>query len=308
MPVGIILNGSSQMAFALECVEGTIGNLDHKVAVVHSSADGSWNYLQGNETTPASDRQDNLASGIGPCLVQFPSGETVLSYSAENRPNTIYHKIGNASASDFGAERVLMQDLSSAAWSSLMVDGSHTLVAVDREALGAAEDATVTLARFALNHSITASPRTVTVNGSSSEWANTDEALFLGASSQANAVIRCSDDSSYLYFLIEVKDKSLHSSDRITLDLGTGKQITFNARGLTTAVSGVSCSVAYDGELDSSTISKGYVAEIKVDKSGLGIASGKLLFNAHLYESSTGTEDSISDSASSEDWIYVKGL
>lgn len=308
MPVGIILNGSSQMAFALECVEGSIGKLDHKVAVVHSSSDGSWNDLQGNETTPLSDRQDDLAYGIGPCLVQFPSGETVLSYSAEKRPNTIYHKIGNAYASGFGAERVLMQDISSAAWSSLMVDGDHTLVAVDRDASGDASDATIALARFALNHSITASSRNVTADASSSEWDDTDEALFLGASSQANAVIRCSDDGSDLYFLIEVKDKSLHSSDRITLDLGTDKQVALNARGLVDEVSGVSCSVAYDGELDSSTTSKGYIAEVQVSKSSLRISSGKLLFNAHLYESSTGTEDSISDSDSSDDWIYVKGL
>ena len=308
MPVGVILNGSSRMAFALECVEGSIGNLDHKIAVVHSSSDGSWKNLQGEETTPASDRQDNLASGIGPCLVQFPSGETVLSYAAEDRPNTIYHKIGNATASGFGAERVLMQNLSAATWSSLMVDGNHSLVAVDRNAPGDAADATVTLARFALNHSITSSSRTVTVDASSSEWADTDEALYLGASSQASAVIRCSDDASYLYFLIEVKDRSLHSSDRITLDLGTGMKVSLNARGLVENVSGVSCSVAYDGELDSSASSKGYVAEVRVSKSSLGTVSGKLLFNAHLYESSTGTEDSISDSASSEDWIYVKGL
>ena len=66
--------------------------------------------------------------------------------------------------------------------------------------------------------------------------------------------------------------------------------------------------MAYDGELDSSAASKGYVAEVKVAKSSLGISSGKILFNAHLYESSTGTCDSISDSGDYEDWIYVKGL
>lgn len=308
MPVGVILNGSSQMAFAVESVEGSIGNLDHKVSVVHSLSDGTWNNLQGEETTPMANRQDNLAYGIGPCLVQFPSGETVLSYASESRPNTIYHKMGNATASSFGTERILMQNLSSAAWSSLMVDGDHTLVAVDRDARGAAEDATVALARFALNHSITASSRSVTVDASSSEWANTDEALYLGASSQASAVIRCSDDANYVYFLIEVKDKSLHSSDRITLDLGTGKQVRLNARGLVEDMSGVSCAVAYEGELDSSASSKGYIAEVVILKSELGISSGQLLFNAHLYESSTGTTDSISDSVSSEDWVYVRGL
>lgn len=308
MPVGVVLNGKSQMAFALESVEGSIGNLDHTISVVHSSADGRWNNLQGNETTPVADRQDNLASGIGPCLVQFPSGETILSYASENRPNTIYHKIGNATAKDFGAERVLMQNLSSATWSALMVDGNHSLVAVDRDGREDAENATITLVRFALNHSITSSSRTVTMDASSSEWSDTDEALFLGASSQANAVIRCSDDADYVYFLVEVKDKSLHSSDRITLKLGTDKKVSLNARGLAETASGVSCSVAYDGELDSSASSKGYAAEVKVAKSSLAISSGKLLFNAHLYESSTGTTDSISDSDTSEDWVYVKGL
>ena len=309
MPVGITLNGSSQMAFALETVEGSIGNLNHKIAVVYSPSNGVWDHLEGTEVTPVADRLDDIASGICPCLVQFPSGETVLSYASETRPNTLYHRIGGSKASGFSEERVLMSDLSSAAWSSLMIDGDHTLVAVDRDGRDPdASAATVALARFALNHSITATSRTVTVDASSTEWANTDDALFLGASSQANAVIRCSDDASNLYFLIEVKDKSLHSSDRITLDLGTGRKVSLNARGLVGEASGVSCSVAYDGELDSSTASKGYVAEVKVAKSSLGISSGKILFNAHLYESSTGTCDSISDSGDYEDWIYVKGL
>lgn len=308
MPVGVILNGSSQMAFALETVEGSIGNLDHKIAVVYSPSNGVWDHLEGSEVTPMANRLDDIASGIGPCLVQFPSGETVLSYASEKRANTLYHRIGGAKAEGFSDERILLSGLSSAAWSSLMVDGTHTLVAVDRDGRGEASDATIAVAKFALNHSITASSRTVTADASSSEWTNTDEALYLGASSQASAVIRCADDASNVYFLVEVKDNSLMSSDHVSLDLVTGKTISFNASGLLAAADGVTCKTAYDGELDSQKTSKGYVAEIKVAKSALSISSGKMLFNARLYESSTGTTDSISPSSSADEMIYIKGL
>lgn len=309
MPVGIALNGSSQMVFALEAVDGRIGNLDHSVSLVSSPSNGVWSHLTGTETTPLNSRKDHMAVGICPSLVQFPSGETVLSYSSETMRNTIYHRIGNSKATEFGQEKVLISDMSSAAWSSLMVDDSHILLSVDRD--GRDEDAskaTISLAKYALNHSITSSQRSVSVDASSSEWANTDDALFVGASSQANAIIRCSDDASNLYILVEVRDKSLHSSDYLTLAFGDDMKVAINANGLLSEVQGVSCVVAYDGELDSSASSKGYIAELKVAKSVLGINSGKIPFNVSLYESSTGTTDSISDNASTEDWVYVMSL
>ena len=51
------------------------------------------------------------------------------------------------------------------------------------------------------------------LDGDDSEWAESDEALFVGSRCQAQATLRCSADAENLYFLVEVFDESLSSTD-----------------------------------------------------------------------------------------------
>ena len=73
MPVGIRLNGSDQMAFAMECFTGSIGSPVHYVSVVYSPASGEWDYLEGSEIGPTGSNLENFTRGIRPYLVQFKS-------------------------------------------------------------------------------------------------------------------------------------------------------------------------------------------------------------------------------------------
>lgn len=312
MPVGIRLNGSNQMAFAMECVTGTVSSPVHYVSVVYSPESGEWDYLEGNETGPSGNNLENFTKGIRPYLLQFPSGETVLSYSTSGK---VRYRMGDAKASDFGDEAVLL-DNSLGTWGSMELDSDHMLIAVDRK--DSDQNATDKLAMgvFALNHSITASGRSVTTDGFQHEWETSDEALYLGVSENTEALIRCSADASNIYLLVEVSDDAASDSDNIQLTL-TGEDFGFDSRRVSLNSTGVTKVEWYDGGWEalpsniSGTVLKdsavGYIAELAIPRAELGVAGGRLLFNATFHKSS-GAESSISDSETTEDWVYIKGL
>lgn len=50
----------------------------------------------------------------------------------------------------------------------------------------------------------------------------------------------------------------------------------------------------------------GYIAELAIPRAELGETGGRLLFNATFHKSSAA--NSISDSETTEDWVYIKGL
>ena len=321
MPVGVILNGSSQMAFALETVEGSIGNLDHKIAVVYSPSNGVWDHLEGSEVTPMADRLDDIASGIGPCLVQFPSGETALLLTTRGK---IYTKLGDEKAHNWSETslRPIFPDW--AGWPGAEIETSHTMLATTVQRPKGWQK-TIGLVKLALNHDICATPRKVRMNGRNREWKKTDDALFLGEFSDAWATIRASQDKDNLYFLVEVSDTCMTSSDNVSLMLaGTGTSsaealtVNISADGLLIAersgieVTGVRSSMSSEGTLDSDGgDDKGWVAEISVPRELLQIADSQIALNAVLYDAAAGREDFLSEpleDGSTANWKLVMGL
>ena len=312
MPVGIRLNGSDQMAFAMECVTGSVASLTHYVSVVYSPESGEWDYLEGNETGPSGNNLENFTKGIRPYLLQFPSGETVLSYSTSSK---VRYRMGDANASDFGDEAVLL-DNSLGTWGSMELDSDHMLIAVDRKDSDQNATDKLAIGVFALNHSITASGRSVTTDGFQHEWETSDEALYLGVSENTEALIRCSADASNIYLLVEVSDDAASDSDNIQLTL-TGEDFGFDSRRVSLNSTGVTKVEWYNGGWEampskiSGTVLKdaavGYIAELSIPRAELAVTGDRLLFNAAFHKSS-GAESSISDSETTEDWVYIKGL
>ena len=86
MAVGIKLNGTSQLAFAVECVDSrnTSNQETLSSSVVYSPENGQWNYLQGDEEASCR-RQDQLGSGGAPYLVQFHSAPAALIWQQKTR-------------------------------------------------------------------------------------------------------------------------------------------------------------------------------------------------------------------------------
>lgn len=319
MPVGIILNGTDKFAFAMESarkrVKRTDGTTydDFEIAIVYSKDDGNWVYMNEGEVTPESQRIDRIIDsyGVAPYLIQFPSGETLLAYGKSGSQKL---HLGNATASEFGQEFDGIPGYGS--WGALDMTDSHSVLSCMRDATDE-DNIVIALAKYNLNHSITATERTVTIDGDNSEWEDTDEALFIGSKCQAQATLRCSKDSQNYYFLIEVKDEQLSDKDKAYLMLSPGslgisaRRIEFNYKGTMTTkryLSGWS-SYSFTADIATSTsAADGFIAEISIPHSVISASGGKLKVNFGYYDAAAGTTDMMSSDTSASGWLDIKGL
>ena len=337
MAVGIKLNGTSQLAFAVECVDSrnTSNQETLSSSVVYSPENGQWSYLQGDEEASCS-RQDKLGSGGAPYLVQFHSGETIFAYSAAS-DYKMYYKVGDEKASGFTSQSRLVLPYSGS-WGGMEMESPHTLLACRYSNDGGKP--ALSHARFALNHNITASSGVHVADADNSDWKNTDEALYVGSISANWATLRCSQDSDKVYFLIEVSDEVISSKDYLTLSLAyeTGdNKIPYGARSIKVhpngkvyterysskweqSEMGAVVTVAYDGEIDEDGGDNGYIVEMEISRSSLPISDGRLLVNfamsdcniewdsdGEIYDSYQ-TDEVATSSTDTSNWIEVSGL
>ena len=335
MAVGIKLNGTSQLAFAVECVDSrnTSNQETLSSSVVYSPENGQWNYLQDDEVATC-DRIDNVGAGGAPYLVQFHSGETIFAYSASS-DYKMYYKVGDEKASDFTSKSRLLLPYKGS-WGGMEIESPHTLLASRYSSEN--DVPALSRARFALNHNITASSVVHMADGDNSDWSNTDEALYLGAISANWATLRCAQDSDKVYFLIEVSDEYISSKDYVTLTLagdsgdnklGEARRIKVTPKGVVTTERhlyawekseiGAVITVAYDGEIDEDGGDNGYIVEMEISRSSLPISNGRMLVNFAMTDWELGWDsegefddyktDAISSSSTdTSSWIEVSGL
>ena len=336
MAVGIKLNGTAQLAFAVECVDSrnTSNQETLSSSVVYSPENGQWDYLQGDEEASC-ERQDKVGSGGAPYLVQFHSGETILTYSSSS-DYKMYYKVGDERASGFVSQSRLMLPYKGS-WGGMEMESSHTLLASRYSSDN--DVPALSHARFALNHNITASSGVHKADGDNSDWKNTDEALYLGSISPKWATLRCAQDSDKVYFLIEVSDESILSKDYVTLTMAyetEDNKIPYGARSIKVHPSGqiyteryssvweesemgAVVTVAYDGEVDEDGGDKGYIVEMEISRSSLPISDGRMLVNFSMsdweigWDSEGEYEDYKTDAVSSSStdtstWIEISCL
>ena len=335
MAVGIKLNGTSQLAFAVECVDSrnTSNQETLSSSVVYSPENGQWNYLQGDEEASC-DRIDKVGAGGAPYLVQFHSGETIFSYSASSDLK-MYYKVGDEKASDFTSKSRLLLPYKGS-WGGMEMESPHTLLACRYSSDN--DVPALSRARFALNHNIAASSGVHMADADNSDWKNTDEALYVGSISANWATLRCSQDSDKVYFLIEVSDEYISSKDYVTLTLagdsgdnklGEARRIKVTPKGVVTTERhlyawekseiGAVITVAYDGEIDEDGDDNGYIVEMEISRSSLPISDGRLLVNFAMSDWELGWDsegefddyktDAISSSSTdTSSWIEVTGI
>ncbi len=314
MPNVIKLNNSNELAAV---VEANIGK--YNISFAYSGEDGKWDPLTVTQEGPI-DRNDFAFEGCAPYLVQFPSGETVVSY---NKSSTFYMKMGDARARNFGEAYAPFSG--KGYWGTLERIDDHQLIG----AMPNTTDGVVMLSRFILNHNITATRRNVSVDGNNSEWANTDHALFVGEKSQAQATLRCSFDENNVYFLIEVLDNVISKDDYASIYISPVSNNTLSEKSCRIRVSheglksvdtyktdwlntdlNVSVNAKYKGTVSNiSDQDYGYFTEISIPRSKLNIESGKIRINFSLYDKQGGL-DAINDVASTNtaNWISITGL
>lgn len=319
MPSVIQLNETGELAAAMETARPAPSTA-YDISFAYSGDDGQWTLLNPDQKGPE-DRNDKAFEGAAPYLGQFPSGETVLSFSRMRM------KIGNSKARNFSTstsdEYTPFSGLGTGYWGSTHIADGHRILSV----LPNTSASTIMLAQSILNHRITATRRSVVVDSSNSEWANTDHALFVGEKSQAQGTLRCSFDDSNVYFLVEVLDRSIAKEDytmiylnpvtndnkltneacriKIAFD-GLVSTETYNGSSWVSAELGVSVKTKYQND---KTDKGGYFAEIAIPRSKLNIKSGEILTNFSLYDS-IGGEDAISSTTSTNTakWIPIIGL
>ena len=240
MPSVIKLNNSNELVAAMEA---NIGN--YNISFAYSGQDGQWTHLTVNEEGPE-DRNDLAFRGSAPYIRQFLSGETVLSYNLSSK---FHLKVGDATARQFGEAYT---PFSGGYWGSLELVDNHQIIGVMPDIT----NGEIMLSRFILNHSIKATQRSITVNGGNSEWKDTDEALFTGEKSQAQATLRTSADNNNVYFLIEVLDEVISNEDYATIFISP---VTSND-----VLSNGACQikVSYDGMRASFVYNNGWQMEI----------------------------------------------
>lgn len=288
-------------------------------------SDGSYPVVTAGKCGPA-ERHSYAWTGTAPTMMQFPSGETVVGYSAMYQgAYHLMYRMGDATAHNFGDPHPALDHQGS--WGAVRLAGTHEMIAVNRDSQNSG-NVGVSYVLYALNHNIGASSHSVRVDGENRDWPATDEALFVGSRHDAQASLRCSCDSENLYFLIEIIDEEFSSGDTVNLMLapvGSGF-LHGNCISVKASCMGVepACRYperewvvakdiaskgfsAFDGTPDDdSDIDNGWLCEISIPVEKVPFFEDEILVNLSLAKSQTGSSDSLADTSDPGSWFRIK--
>ena len=336
MPGLIILNDSKCKAGVFESAHDypVGGSVNFCISFAWSPEDGNWNYIEGEEKDGTGldvktakvgpvDRKIDVWKGSAPSLLQFPSGETVVSYGQDAYQ---WLRIGDSQARNFGAAGKYLPAKGS--WSSILLDGPHELITHMRNSTDN-KNVGVALCKLALNHRIAASSHKVVIDGENSDWVNADDALFAGSKCQAQATLRCAADVDNIYFLVECRDDNVSKDDYVQVFVAPSDASKLNAQSLRVKVGlnglrnqgvyagnwiekdlGAKAVVRYDATLsDASDVDNGWLAEISVPRSSVKVVDGKVKVNLALFDMEGGEDAIVSTGEKNpQKWITVTGL
>ena len=300
MPVAIQLNGKDRIAVALESRFGRTGTSEDKyhLSMAYSSDNWASGALTGDEEGPADRKSNIFLNEAAPYLRQFRSGETLLSCNANK---VFYIRVGNALADKFGSP---MPSFEKGCWGSLEIIDDHTVVGVFPTSWSETVNgqqvsrARINIAKFVLNHRVNAAAMTPEVDGSSADWKDADDALFIGSAGDTRTVFRFAYDNDNIYGMIERRDMSLTSQDGCTIMFqsgnGTGTPVkldfSFSSGKVVCSDANVKVASCILGTLDEDKEDDGLTIEFSIPRSFLNIVSDKLLFNAVVKDEASGED------------------
>ncbi len=215
MPVGIEMLGSNKLMLALETRMDKKGTF--KISL--SFSDDNWKTPLGKAETGPSEKIAKAWTGAAPYLRQFISGEIICSYTRQNK---LAYRVISADGKTFTKEDTMpFAALSSSYWGGLELIDTHTMVGFGEtfnEVTVTRKEHSVDYGKLNLNHTVNSKKMTPTLDGDAKDWADNDEAFFIGSVSQAQASVRSASDSENIYFLIERLDEYLtDGEDSVTL-------------------------------------------------------------------------------------------
>ena len=340
IPVGNYLGRpyfTGQMPVAVELHNG-----DMMVAVETQYLDASCyislGYSKDNWKTPLgltqkgpAELKEKLWGGVAPYLVQFDSGEVVLSYVTIT-DGLMKIRMGDETGRSFGEANSVYDGISTGLWSSIETLDDHILgIACDYQPKLSSDETMsfLSISKGILNHSFTASKtKEISVDGDNADWELGVEALFLGSNSQAQASLRVCEDEENVYFIVDRLDKYISSKDTVSIFVCTDGdsyyKIDIGARGVQsvnrfyqgkfTAVAAekIACGVYVGGTVDSdSDTDAGYVVELALSKSEFGIGADSISLNLNMSNTDGGesfAKDEFAPAKSSDRSSWIKVL
>lgn len=324
MPCALLLNKYNTIAVAMES-KVFYGVDYYNISVAYS--DDNWARTLGIDEEGPSDKQKDLWNGGAPYLKQFPSGETILSYNAQN----VYQiRLGDAKARKFYNPCLPFGEEMTGVWGSLELDGSHTVIGTVQDRSSGSSH--ILIGRMNLNHTLYAGNMTPAVDGDNKDWAGNTEAFFVGSESQAQASVRMSYDKDNLYLLVERLDYDLLSQDTVDVYLNPSTQgLGGNSLRLTVGPNGLQQTARYSGGRwkdetvpgaegkallrgtvgGSSDQDEGYAVEVVIPRTAIQANASTLRCALTLYNQDKGTsriEDGLDSVSLSQptSWLKVR--
>lgn len=324
MPVGIELHNGDMMV----AVETQY--LDSSCYISLGYSNDNWKTPLGITQKGPTELKEKLWGGVAPYLVQFDSGEVVLSYVTVV-DGLMKLRIGDETGRRFGEANSVYDGISTGLWSSIETLDDHILgIACDYQpVLSSGETMSfLSVSRGILNHSFSATKATeITVDGDNADWDVGVEALFIGSNSQAQAALRISEDDKNVYFIVDRLDNYLSSKDTVSIFVCTDEdsyyKIDVGVNGVheinrfyqgkfsKVATDNVASGVFVGGTLNfDSDTDDGYVVEFSLPKAEFGISGDYVGINLNMSNTDKNdsfAKDEFSPAKSSErsKWIKV---
>ena len=241
MPVAVELhNGDIALATESDMARG-------RFMLTMSYSHDNWARPLDIDEDGPEDKSTAFDFGAGPYIVQFESGETLLSY---NTADQFHLRLGDEFGKNMTAERdIIAFDGNPGYWGCLCIDGTHRVLAAmpkvweDRTTRPWTSDNDMMLCRFYLNHTVHA-PRVGRGDAFTDDaWRDNTEALFLGADTDAQMSLGFAHDDEYIYVRSDRLDRNLgeDSFEKIYIRYGNDEYIiTRDKLGAAVSVNGSS--------------------------------------------------------------------
>ena len=222
MPVAVELhNGDIALATESDMARG-------RFLLTMSYSHDNWARALDIDEDGPEDKSTAFDFGAGPYIVQFDSGETLLSY---NTADQFHLRLGDEYAKNLTSERdIIAFDGNPGYWGCLCIDAPHRVLAAmpkvweDRTTRPWTSDNDMMLCRYYLNHTVYASSFDGDDAFCDSAWDKCDDALFLGAESDAQLTLGFMCDDEHLYVRIDRLDRDLCDSDTESVYLSCGDE------------------------------------------------------------------------------------
>ncbi len=324
MPVAVQLhNGDMMVAVETQYLDSAC------YISVGYSKDNWKNPLALTQSGPA-EMKVKMWGGVAPYLVQFDSGEVVLSYVTVT-DGLMKLRVASSDGRSFSEPNSVFDGISTGLWSSVEVIDDHTLGIVSdyQPKLSSGETTSyLSVGRAHLNHAFSATKgQKITVDGDNSDWKCGVEGIFIGSESQAQATLRVSEDEENVYILIDRLDSYLSDKDTFSLFVSdkkgeyysisvgcegiekisrmSGGKFTSIDAGKLQFASFIGGTLNYDKDTD-----QGYVIELAIPKSMLDLSSRYIGINLAMANSDKGKSSQKDDltptkMSNTDSWIRV---